>query len=211
MENQSIKAFIWDMGGVLLRTVDFNPRQHLAERFGITHIELVNLVFQSESALKAETGNVSYQEHWDYVCTKLGIRKEDLPDFLNDFFDGDQIDHDLVLFIISLRRAYRVGLLSNALPGVRAQVNMRFNGLLDLFDDVIFSSEVGFRKPDDRIFKLALKRIKVTANEAVFIDDMIENVNAARKVGMCGIQFKDTNQVKKEIMTLLDGAGVLPR
>ncbi len=57
----------------------------------------------------------------------------------------------------------------------------------ELFHFVIDSSEVGLRKPDPRIFELALERLEVPAARAVFLDDYAGNVEAARCVGIRGV------------------------
>ena len=55
----AIKAFIWDMGGVLLRTEDDAPRKRLAGRLGTTRHALEKLVFGSDSAGQAMRGTIS--------------------------------------------------------------------------------------------------------------------------------------------------------
>jgi epoxide hydrolase-like predicted phosphatase len=54
----------------------------------------------------------------------------------------------------------------------------------ELFDDVVDSSEVGLRKPDPRIYELALERLGTSAAETAFIDDAPGNVDAARRAGL---------------------------
>ena len=68
-----IKAVIFDMGGVLLRTHDLEPRTKLASRFGLSRLELEALVFQSPSSIEAEKGLISEEDHWLYVADKLGL------------------------------------------------------------------------------------------------------------------------------------------
>jgi HAD superfamily hydrolase (TIGR01509 family) len=58
----------------------------------------------------------------------------------------------------------------------------------EIFDEVVDSSAVGFRKPEPEIFNLALGRLRVTAAEAVLLDDMEVNVTAARALGLHAIQ-----------------------
>jgi putative hydrolase of the HAD superfamily len=67
------------------------------------------------------------------------------------------------------------------------------------FDDLIFSAEVGFAKPDRRIFDRALDRLRVQPAEAIFIDDVQGNVEAAQAIGMAGIRFVSTEQTIKDI------------
>jgi epoxide hydrolase-like predicted phosphatase len=61
----------------------------------------------------------------------------------------------------------------------------------ELFDVVVDSSEVGLRKPDRRIYLLTCERLAVEPSSAVFVDDNLENVAAARAVGMEAVHFED--------------------
>lgn len=67
-----IRAILFDLGGVLLRTEDPQPRQRLASRFGMTPAELYTLVFDSESAHLALLGKISTTEHWRTVQQGFG-------------------------------------------------------------------------------------------------------------------------------------------
>jgi putative hydrolase of the HAD superfamily len=68
-----------------------------------------------------------------------------------------------------------------------------------MFDDMLFSAEVGLAKPDRRIYELALDRLQARPAEAIFIDDVQENVEAAQAIGMAGIRFQSTAQTLAEI------------
>ncbi len=59
--------------------------------------------------------------------------------------------------------------------------------LNDVFDELIISGEVGLRKPDAAIFRLACDRLGVHASDAIFVDDFDVNVQAARALGMAGV------------------------
>jgi putative hydrolase of the HAD superfamily len=61
----------------------------------------------------------------------------------------------------------------------------------ELFDVVVDSSEVGLRKPDRRIYLVTCERLAVKPSSAVFVDDNLENVAAARAVGMEAVHFED--------------------
>jgi len=194
---KNLRAVIWDMGGVLLRTIDWTPRSMLAKRFGMTDHELMDLVFHSDTAVKAEIGQLSYAEYWNGVMKKLGVDEKALSWFMGAFFQGDQFDWHLMKIIRYLRVRYKTGLLSNALPGTRVTLGKKYD-FLDDFDDAIFSYEVGLRKPDERIYQLAARRLGIAPEEAVFIDDMPENVDGALKAGMNGLVFINESQVISE-------------
>ena len=68
---------------------------------------------------------------------------------------------------------------------------------------MVISAEVGIMKPDPRIFQYALEQLDVAPAEAVFVDDVIENVEAARAFGMHAIHFTTPRQAISELKQLL--------
>ncbi len=79
--------------------------------------------------------------------------------------------------------------------------------LEELFDAVVDSSDVGLRKPDPRIYHLALERLGgVAPDRAVFLDDFEGNVRAARDLGMAGIVVADPDEAIARLDSLLGGA-----
>ena len=75
--------------------------------------------------------------------------------------------------------------------------------LIDLFDTVVISAEIGAVKPSAKIYEVALNQAKVGAGEAVFVDDMPINVEACEKVGMKGILFNDPQESLNRLNQLL--------
>ena len=73
----------------------------------------------------------------------------------------------------------------------------------DAFDALVLSAEVGIMKPDPRIYHIALDKLEVKPNEAVFVDDMPANVEAARTLGMQGILFQSQEQTLDKLKELL--------
>jgi HAD superfamily hydrolase (TIGR01509 family) len=59
-----------------------------------------------------------------------------------------------------------------------------------LIKDIVFSFEVGFMKPDPRIFRIALDRVKLSPGSVLFIDDREDNVKAARQLGIDSHMFR---------------------
>lgn len=72
--------------------------------------------------------------------------------------------------------------------------------MADYFDDVVISAEVGLRKPDPAIFRLAAERLEVAVEACVFVDDLDLNVAAARAVGLTAIHHDgDEDRVLGEL------------
>lgn len=200
-----IQAIIWDMGGVLMRTENRQPRNELAQSVDISYEELNQLVFASASALQAEIGAIEDKEHWQNVASVLSLSSTDLPQFIEKFWSGDELDLQLLGWISSLRNQYKIGLLSNAWKGTRATLLSKYPQFLDPFHAAIFSAEVGIRKPAAQIFSLILEKLNVEADKALFVDDFAANIDGAHAAGLQVVQFLNREQVIKEISALLQG------
>lgn len=195
-----IRAVLFDLGGVILRTEHEAPRQHLAGRLGVEYEDLVRAVFESDTSRKASLGAIREEEHWQAVAKRLKRPKE--AELIRDeFFAGDAIDHTLLDFLRSVKPKVKTGLISNAWSGLRQYIiDHKFE---DAFDHMVISAEVGVVKPDAKIYHMALEQLRVSPNEAVFVDDFIENVKGAQAVGMSAIHFKDTDETIVQLRKLL--------
>lgn len=196
-----IRAVFFDFGGVLQRTEFQAPRQHLAERFGMDYADIDRVVFDIETARRASIGEIREEEHWAEVLKRLRYPLEKRKAFTDEFFGGDVLDHTLVEFIRSLKGRVHTGLISNAWEGLRA--HLVSEKILDLFDTVVISAEVGVTKPDERIYRVALERAGFGAAESIFVDDMKVNIEACERVGMKGVWFRDAREGMSEIERLL--------
>ena len=197
----TVKAVYFDLGGVIVRTEFQSPREHLAERVGMTYEELVALVFESKSSREASIGKISEDDHWKWVARALHRPLKERDALHKEFFDGDIIDRELVNYIRSLKPRYGTGLISNAWDGLRPY--MQREKFADAFDTLIISAEVGVMKPGAEIFQHALEQLEVRPKEAVFVDDFPENITGCEAVGMHGILFKSTEQTLKDLKKLL--------
>ncbi len=197
----TIRAVFFDFGGVLMRTEFQAPRQHLGERFRLDYDDIDKIVFGSESARRASVGEITEDAHWMEVLKRLKRPVSEIKSFSNEFFGGDIIDRNLVEYIRSLRGKFHTGLISNAWSGLREF--MAKEKIIDIFDTVIISAEVGVVKPEAKIYELALEQAKVRAKEAVFVDDMKANIEACEKIGMKGILFKDPQKTIDQLNLIL--------
>jgi HAD superfamily hydrolase (TIGR01509 family) len=111
---------------------------------------------------------------------------------------GGAVDAEVVAIAAALKKRYSTALLSNA-PSDLLRTILAENNVEWLFDQIIISSEVGHAKPDPEIFILALDRLGVRAQDAVFIDDNSMHTRAAAALGICGIQFLSASQLRKEL------------
>ena len=199
----TIRAVFFDFGGVIARTEYQAPRQHLAERLGMEYEDVVKIVFESPSSNRATVGEISAEEHWAEVTKRLRQPASETETIREEFFAGDVIDYDIVSYLRSLRSEYYVGLISNAWSDMRDYITGQ--KFADAFDHMVISAEVGARKPEARIYQIALEQAGVSPNEAVFVDDFFENIEGCQAIGMHGVHFHDPQVAMTELRNLLDG------
>ena len=198
-----IKAVIFDFGGVLIRTEDHTGRRKWGDRLGLEVGQLLTAVFESEASEFAAVGKVPAEQVWTDFARQYGLNEEERREFYEEFWSGDELDTRLVDYLRSLRPRYKTAILSNAWLNAREWFT-EFHGLGDAVDEMIISAEEGVAKPDARIYQIAADRLGVQLDEAVFVDDMLANVEAARAAGMRGVHFQSTDQAIADIERYLN-------
>lgn len=193
-----MKSVIFDVGGVLVRTHDQSGRRKWEARLGLLPGDLARLVFDSELGRSAQLGQVSLQDVWTWVGQHLGLNPDELATLKRDFWSGDRVDQGLCDYIRRLHVDYRIGMLSNSWARDGRAMAENF-GFADCFHVFVTSAEVGVMKPEPRIYQVILERLGVLPFEAIFVDDFIENVEAARHLGMEAVHFLDPDQTRRQL------------
>ena len=203
MSNPAIRALIFDFGGVLVHTASEDSRNRLAAKFGLSSAELDAAVYESQDGKLAEIGVISSEEHWRRIFARFGVHApEDQEAFMRDFYGGDCLDEELVERIRAWRGPLRTAMLSNASDSLDRYARETLH-LDEAFDEMIISAQVGVAKPDAIIYRLALDRLQVCAQEAVFVDDRADNVAGAAALGIHAIQFDSRDGVLTRIERLI--------
>ncbi|MEX0788791.1 MAG: HAD family phosphatase [Anaerolineales bacterium] len=197
-----IRAVIWDLGGVLVRTEDPAPRRGWETRLGLAPRELARLVFDAEPGRKAALGQLEVAEIWRWVGDHLHLDAAGRDQLRDDFFAGDRADEGLIQAIRRLRPRRKTALLSNAWPNLRSWVEDGWK-IADAFDEIVISAEEGVAKPDPEIYLRTLRRLGVSSTQAVMIDDLDRNLDAARALGLHTIHFESRDACASELSHLL--------
>lgn len=194
-----IRAVLWDVGGVLVRTFDHSGRQTWEQRLGLPPGGAEAVVLNSEMGHRAQRGEIGDGELWAWVGDSLALGDE-LEAFRRDFWRGDRVDDSLVALLHRLRPRYQTAVISNATDALRT--TLRDYGLLDEFDLVVGSAYEGIMKPQPAIYERALARLGRSAEEAVFIDDAPANIAGAAAVGLRAIHFTPALDLTGELRRL---------
>jgi glucose-1-phosphatase len=201
-----IKAVIFDVGGVLIRTTDPQPRRALEERFGLPVGGAEFLVFNSEMGRAAQMGQITSRDHWQWVAEQLTLEADALRQFQHEFFGGDQLDYELLAFIRKLHPTYRTAIISNYMDELAQQLS-EVHRIADAFELIVVSSSEKIMKPDPVIFERTLERLNLEPQETIFVDDLPHNVEGARAVGMHAIHYTPGMDLVAELAKLGVGIG----
>ena len=184
----SVKAVIWDCGGVIIRTEDDRSRRKWERRLGLAPYELDRIVMASESWIQAQCGDITEDQYWSDIQRQLGLDEQSLRSLRDDFYAGDRANAVVTNVIRRLRSQYKQAILSNAPLSLHAELRDRFH-IAGLFHVIVASAVIRVMKPDPRAYGAALEGLGLRADETVFIDDLLPNIDAARRLGMHVIHF----------------------
>jgi 2-haloacid dehalogenase len=195
-------AVIFDLGGVL---IDWNPR-HLYRK----------LFAGDEAGMEAFLATVCTQ-HWNEqqdagrsfaeATALLAAEHPDQADLIGAYFArwaemlGGAIEGTVEILDALRRRAVPVYALTNWSAETFPHATSRFD-FLAWFKDIAVSGKIGIIKPDPRIYHLLLQRNGLAASDAVYVDDVKRNADAATALGLHGIHFTSPAALRRELEAL---------
>ena len=196
------RAILFDFGGVLWHNMDRQACAHWARELGMESTSLEERVFKSPALTRATLGEISSAEMWREIGAALGLDETQSRQLGENFFQGGQLNEELLTFARQMRPHYQLGILSNAWDNARADFTERL-GLGEIFELLVISAEEGLAKPDPRIYQIAVERLGLRPPEVVFLDDRVENVAAAHQLGMRAVHYQNNRQAITEVQMYL--------
>jgi glucose-1-phosphatase len=189
MASQPIRNIIFDLGGVIL---NIDPQLTVQ---GFRNMGWIDFYTDSNKSLAKE---LFFQlEKGD---SSPGVFRDAVRAMINKPVDDQTIDKawtamvldipaDRIRYLEKLKNNYRLFLLSNTNEIHRLKFHADFENeygysFYDLFERNFYSHEMGMRKPNREIYDQALKVAGLKVEETLFIDDIEENTEAAKAVGM---------------------------
>lgn len=190
----AIKNVIFDLGGVLLN-IDINKTLQAYKAMGLQNIEDMFRIGHASSFFKQyEIGTISDDEFIRSISTLEGNTGS--LQQIGDAWNAMLLDFpaERVQWLKDLKNQYRLFLFSNTNAIHLSHFHKAFREsygfeMDDLFEKAYYSHVVQVRKPDAAAYQLVLDENNLMASETVFIDDALNNVQAAEAVGIKGIHL----------------------
>jgi putative hydrolase of the HAD superfamily len=184
-----MKTIIFDMYGVIIKESKGNFIPYTYNHFPKTEHERITKVFKADKLFtKAGNGEITSDE----FLTMLGY---DNPQFhMRDYIENHlTMDEDFYAFAENIKGKYKFALLSNDVSDWSKYITEYYK-LNDYLPVKIVSADVRCRKPETRIFQIALERLVLPPDKCIFIDNSVENLRSASKIGMDAILFNRDNE-----------------
>jgi FMN phosphatase YigB (HAD superfamily) len=181
-----IKAIFFDLGNVLVSVNGKKALETLRGKCSASAKEIASC-FKSTRFEQYELGILSTRDFFEGLKEALVFDGtiENLREICSDIFEP--IEKNITLAYATSKR-YPLGVLSNTNHAHIDFIHKRYE-VLNMFAVRIYSYEEGVRKPDSRIYELAVRALKVTPEQSLLIDDLAENVNAARDLRWNAIHY----------------------
>ena len=183
------QAVIFDLGRVL---VDVDLDKTFADMAQLTGLAIEDLWQQWQAVDEAfGLGKLSGQGLYDLLCEQTDMTAS-FAEFTAVFNNTQQRNETGLQFAAQLTKHpnVKVGIISNTNDIHAGWLRTNLHEFAQ-FDDVILSNEVGLLKPDEAIYQLSLANLNVVASQAIFVDDVEENITGVEAVGIKGIWHQD--------------------
>lgn len=202
----TIRAVVFDIGGVLeldvIELVGHDLDARWEQRLGLQPGELNH---RMESVwLAGSLGECIEKEVHREMRERLSMSQDQVEEYMREMWDWycGRLNVPMADFFRCLRPRYQTAILSNSFVGARREEQQRYH-FEEMCDLIVYSHEVGFAKPDRRIFELTCQRLGVQPTEMLFLDDVKGHVRAASALGIYAILFENTTQAIEAINQLL--------
>ena len=200
-----IKHLIFDFGGVFLYLEGENRAVHynLHKLLNIPEEKAIELWKEHKEGLMigTETPEQFLMRMGSYLGISINVDEAHEKWKQLNKMEKDKIDWVLVDYVESLKKNYKIHMLSNVI-GLDSGVSDWINAINKNFDNIYKSFEIGHKKPNKEAYLHVLEKIKAKPEECVFVDDIQKNVDAASDLGIGGILYTDLEKLKKDFGTI---------
>ncbi len=195
-----IRALILDYGGVISQPQNPENLNNILQYIQQDYDDFMQVYY--DLRVGYDNGQLSGQEYWVRVLQHYGLDPNsfDLPRFIQeDVASWTHLNESMLQFITESKdKIPKLAMISNMVDDTLVFMRRHYDWL-DLFDELIFSCELGVNKPDREIYEICLRKLMIPPRDCLFVDDSAKNVRGATESGMYALQFKSFSQFMLEL------------
>jgi len=201
----TVKAIMFDLGGVI---IEFDYTRFFNDVIVISPLHkpdtLLLLEFWRQSDIYHQ-GKISDEEFYKQTCELLQVCALNQQEFFDSFNSVlAERNEEIIQLIRKVRymNKYKLILLSNINASHWEYLLDTKWDFIEYFDEFILSHQEKISKPNPKIFRLAIERAGCKPEEIVYVDDGLNNIKNAEKLGIMGIKYTTPNQLEAEFRRL---------
>jgi putative hydrolase of the HAD superfamily len=203
MPSAPLRAVIFDIGRVLVKVDVARAIEGLSQGISLSPAELWSAIEKDPRWPDWQEGRISSHDWHLHVSKRFGspLTFNDFRAAWNRCLDPQPLQSNDLFATIA--KKHKLALLSNTDPIHVAHLESTFD-FFQFFPATtrIYSCSVRASKPSPVIFQAALRALSTSAAQSVFIDDLLVFVEAARALGLHGIQYRDPAQLRADLTAL---------
>ena len=194
-----IEALILDFGEVLVRPQSRDAIERMAQSVNLPADDFQK---RYRSHRLAYDGGLPAADYWRRVLQGVDVAAGEIDRIVADLIDADYDSWTVYRpEVWDMAAAFKAGggrtaILSNGVPEIMGRLRTE-RPLADFFDVIVVSYEVGCAKPDPAIYQICLDKLHVPATSALFVDDRVENLEAASRLGIQTLHFTGDESVEE--------------
>ncbi len=193
-----ITCVISDLGKVILFFDNHIFFRKMAEFCPYSAADIAERVHWHRDLIRSfDTGTISSEDFYREVIQRLEAEVNQ-ETFFKIYSDVFSLNPPVLDVLKRLKNQYKLILLSNTDVKRFGFIREAFPDVL-IFDEYVLSFEVGYLKPHPQIYREALERARARAEDCVFIDDLEENIEGARNVGLETILYGPRTDLEAEL------------
>jgi HAD superfamily hydrolase (TIGR01509 family) len=203
MPNARLRAAIFDIGRVLVKLDLALAIEGLSQGISLSPDELWSAIQKDPRWNDWQEGRISPHDWHLHITKRLGspLKFDEFRAAWNRTLDPVPLQSDDLFETLS--KKLKLALLSNTDPIHVAHLESNFTFFTFFSPSTrIYSCSVRASKPSPVVFQAALKAVKTPAAQAVFVDDILEYVEAARSLGLQAIQYLNPAQLRGDLRAL---------
>jgi epoxide hydrolase-like predicted phosphatase len=196
-----INNIIFDIGRVLL---EFNPKNYLLEKYKdeLLSEELHAAVFGSPEWIELDRGSITNEEAIEIFSERYKGRETYIAEIMKDWHNLLMPIEGTVKLLEQLKqKGYKIILLSNFHLKAFEIIYERYP-FFKLADEMVISARINLIKPYREIYEHLLSSLNLKAEECLFIDDTLANIEGAEKLGINSILFENPKQLETDLKKL---------
>jgi putative hydrolase of the HAD superfamily len=198
-----ITTIIFDLGNVL---ISWKPEEYFDKNgYDKNHKEIIlREVFKSQEWLQLDNGDFSLEEAVDRIASKGTLKKDEI----RAVFDLRTriifpLASNTILLPALKKHGFKLYFLSNFPDDIFDEIRNKYD-FFRHFDGGEISARVKASKPDEKIFRIFLKKHSLIPGECLFIDDTHKNAHSAESLGMKVIHLEDPDMLKSSLQKTLN-------